>query len=72
MAQKENIITRAYNSFVTLPSEFKVTVYLLVSAIISQLLINLTSIQTDDALLLGIVNVALVFLREQKKRIDEH
>ena len=72
MAQKENIITRAYNSFVTLPSEFKVTVYLLVSAIISQLLINLTGIQTDDALLLGIVNVALVFLREQKKRIDEH
>jgi len=72
MAQKENIITRAYNSFVTLPSEFKVTVYLLVSAIISQLLINLTSIQTDDVLLLGIVNVALVFLREQKKRIDEH
>ena len=72
MAQKENIITKAYNSFVTLPSEFKVTVYLLVSAIISQLLINLTSIQTDDVLLLGIVNVALVFLREQKKRIDEH
>ena len=72
MAQKENIITRAYNSFVTLPSEFKVTVYLLVSAIISQLLISLTGIQTDDALLLGIVNVALVFLREQKKRIDEH
>jgi len=72
MAQKENIITRAYNSFENLPSVVKVTVYLLISAIISQLLISLTSIQADNAIVLVVVNIALVFLREQQKRIDEH
>lgn len=50
--------------------EVKVIVYILLSAVISQAIIYLTSFQGDNAVVLALVNIALVSLVEYKKRVD--
>jgi len=52
------------------PREAKVAIYLLASAVISQGIIMLTGIETDNAILLMLANIGLVFLKELKPRID--
>jgi len=53
-----------------LPKEVKVSIYILLSFGIGELIKYLTPLELDSAVLTGVVNVALVFLAQLKARLD--
>jgi len=65
---KQNKLGKLIALYDKFPQEVKVSCYIVVSYLIGQGLMKLASVQGNDALAAGLVNIALVFLKETKKR----
>lgn len=54
--------------YAVLPSEIKVILYIVFSALLAEIYNALATIKVDSLILSGIINVALVTVREYQKR----